>query len=81
VQPLGVILARGKKLLEGGRARATGRWARARLRGGAGPRTATARRGGIEEAGVAKKKERKGMVTDRWGQVEGMTENRRNDRE
>jgi hypothetical protein len=63
--------ARGEKLLEGGRARETGRWAR--VRGGAGPRAATARRGGTEGAGVRKKKGRKGMVTDRWGRVEGMT--------
>jgi hypothetical protein len=58
--------ARGKKLLEGGRARETGRWARVRVRGGAGPRAATARRGGTEGAGVRKKKGRKEMVTDRW---------------
>jgi hypothetical protein len=58
--------ARGKKLLEGGRARESGRWARVRVRGGAGPRAATARRGGTEGAGVGKKKGRKEMVTDRW---------------
>jgi hypothetical protein len=57
--------ARGKKLLEGGRARETGRWARVRVRGGAGPCAATARRGGTEGAGVGKKG-RKEMVTDRW---------------
>jgi hypothetical protein len=28
---------------------------------------------------VRKKKGRKEMVTDRWGQAEGMTENRKND--
>jgi hypothetical protein len=66
--------ARGKKLLEGGRARETGRWARVRVRGGVGPRAATARRGGKEGAGVGKEKGRKEMVTDRWGQAEGMTE-------
>jgi hypothetical protein len=58
--------ARGKKLLEGGRAQETGRWARVRVRGGAGPRAATARQGGIEGAGMGKKKGRKEMVTDRW---------------
>jgi hypothetical protein len=76
VQPLGAILARGRKLLEGGRARETGRWARARVRGGAGPRAATARRGGTEGAGAWKKKEKKEMVTDRWGRAGGMTEKR-----
>jgi hypothetical protein len=76
--------ARGKKLLEGGRARETGRWAHVRVRGGAGPRAAMARRGGTEGAGAGKKKEKKEMVTDRWGRAggmsekEGMTENRRN---
>jgi hypothetical protein len=40
-----------------------------------------ARRGGTEGAGAGKKKEKKEMVTDRWGQAEGMTENRRNDSE
>jgi hypothetical protein len=35
--------------------------------------------GGTERTGAEKKKERKEMVTDRWGQAEGMTENRRND--
>jgi hypothetical protein len=63
--------ARGKKLLEGGRARETGRWAR--VRGGARPRAAAARRGGTEGAGMRKKKGRKGMVTDKWGRAEGMT--------
>jgi hypothetical protein len=58
--------ARGKKLLEGGHARETGRWARVQVRGGAGPRAATARQGGTEGAGVRKKKGRKEMVTDRW---------------
>jgi hypothetical protein len=58
--------ARGKKLLEGGRARETGRWARVRVRGGAGPRAVMARRGGTEGAGMGKKKGRKEMVTDRW---------------
>jgi hypothetical protein len=70
-----------------GRRERTGdwRWARARFRGGAGPRTATARRGGTEGAGAGKKKEKKEMVTDRWGRAGGMTEkermteNRRND--
>jgi hypothetical protein len=38
-----------------------------------------ARRGGTEGAGVRKKKGRKGAVTDRWGQAEGMTENRTDD--
>jgi hypothetical protein len=74
VQPLGAILARGRELLEGGCAGETGRWARAWLRGGAGPRTAMARRGGTEGAGTGKKKGRKEMVTDRWGRAEGMTE-------
>jgi hypothetical protein len=77
VQPLGAILARERKLLEGRRARETSRWARARVRGGAGPCPATARRGGIERAGAGKKKERKEMVTDRWGRAEGMTEKER----
>jgi hypothetical protein len=35
--------------------------------------------GGTRRTGVEKKKERKEMVTDRWGQAEGMTENRKND--
>jgi hypothetical protein len=35
--------------------------------------------GGTERTGAEKKKERKEMVTDRWGQAEGMTKNRRND--
>jgi hypothetical protein len=59
VQPLGAMLARGKKLLEGGRARETGRWARARVRGGVGPRAVTAQLGGTEGAGARKKKERR----------------------
>jgi hypothetical protein len=73
------IRARGRKLLEGGRARETGRWARAQVRGGAGPRAAMARQGGTEGAGSGKKKERKEMVTDRWGRAEGMTEKDGND--
>jgi hypothetical protein len=32
-------------------------------------------------SGTRKKKEKKEMVTDRWGQAGGMTENRKNDRE
>jgi hypothetical protein len=52
MQSLSTILARGRKLLEGGCAR---------------------------ETGAGKRKEKKEMVTDRWGQAEGMTENRRND--
>jgi hypothetical protein len=74
VQPPYAIRARGRKLLEGGRTWETGRWAHARVRGGAGPRAATARRSGTKEAGAGKKKERKEMVTDRWGRAEGMTE-------
>jgi hypothetical protein len=35
--------------------------------------------GGTEGTGAEKKKERKEMVTNRWSQAEGMTENRRND--
>jgi hypothetical protein len=35
--------------------------------------------GGTERTGAEKKKERKEMVTNRWGQAEGMTENRKND--
>jgi hypothetical protein len=39
--------------------------------------------GNVEEeqgrSGMRKKKEKKAMVTDRWGQAEGMTENRKND--
>jgi hypothetical protein len=34
--------------------------------------------GGTERTGAKKKKERKEMVTDRWGQAKGMTENRKN---
>jgi hypothetical protein len=52
--------ARGKKFLEGGRARETGRWARVRVRGGAGPRAVTAQRGGTEGAGVRRRREGKG---------------------
>jgi hypothetical protein len=55
VQPLSVILAQGKKLLEGGRTRGTGRWARAQVPGGAGPQVAIAQRGGTEGAGARKK--------------------------
>jgi hypothetical protein len=38
-----------------------------------------ARQGGTEGAGSGKKKERKEMVTDRWGRAEGMTEKDGND--
>jgi hypothetical protein len=35
--------------------------------------------GGTERTDAEKKKERKEIVTNRWGQAEGMTENRKND--
>jgi hypothetical protein len=34
--------------------------------------------GGTERTAAEKKMERKEMVTDMWGQAEGMTENRKN---
>jgi hypothetical protein len=67
------------KEASGGRAR-TGDWPMGSCSGAgwSGSRAATARRGGTEGAGTGKK-ERKAMVTDRWGRAEGMTEKEGND--
>jgi hypothetical protein len=72
----------GARLLEGEGAGEAGQWASSvRTGGGAGPRAARERPGrwrrNIENRCTRKKKEKKEMVTDRWGQTGGMTEKER----